>query len=288
MSADDFNSAWRAHPWKPLGCLIAGVQCQPLKLRTVYLTSQVEMGIERISCRQRKSPWSSHTPSSGDIETSRGFTTNVSHAHYFLLVLLSSNSLLRLTCTFLLSPPSTFTPLLTSHMPSCTLIVATLPLVPFTACTYGPAIVRTPTTFMPSTGFSRFKDELLSRTSSGSLKISLFVRCSPIGMFLLLDFETAVLARGTSTMRSSAPPSLTSFRSPPTPKMPFLNRSLHQSRYRRVRAGSTPNSRSWVDVRENKDCQVGIFAACWERLRPMSFRNVETSGTKGVGGGIGG
>lgn len=32
--------------------------------------------------------------------------------------------------------------------------------------------------------------------------------------------------------------------------------------------------------------QVGILAACADRLRPMRERNVFESGTKGVGGGI--
>lgn len=41
-------------------------------------------------------------------------------------------------------------------------------------------------------------------------------------------------------------------------------------------------------MREKRDCQVGILAACCERLRPMSLRKVEASGTKGVGWGIGG
>ncbi len=55
-----------------------------------------------------------------------------------------------------------------------------------------------------------------------------------------------------------------------------------------MRAGSTPRSRSWPEVREKRDGQLGILAACWERLRPIRVRKVDGSGTKGVGGGIGG
>ena len=55
-----------------------------------------------------------------------------------------------------------------------------------------------------------------------------------------------------------------------------------------MRAGSTPRSRSWPEVREKREGQLGILAACWERLRPIRVRNVGGSGTKGVGEGIGG
>ena len=54
-----------------------------------------------------------------------------------------------------------------------------------------------------------------------------------------------------------------------------------------MRAGSTPRSRSWPEVREKREGQLGILAACWERLRPMRVRKVGGSGTKGVGEGIG-
>ena len=54
-----------------------------------------------------------------------------------------------------------------------------------------------------------------------------------------------------------------------------------------MRAGSTPRSRSWPEVREKREGQLGILAACWERLRPIRVRNVGESGTKGVGEGIG-
>ena len=43
-----------------------------------------------------------------------------------------------------------------------------------------------------------------------------------------------------------------------------------------------------MEEREKRDCQVGILPECCERLRPMSLRKVEASGTKGVGWGIGG
>ena len=33
---------------------------------------------------------------------------------------------------------------------------------------------------------------------------------------------------------------------------------------------------------------MGILEACWESCRPMRVRKVGGSGTKGVGGGIGG
>ena len=54
-----------------------------------------------------------------------------------------------------------------------------------------------------------------------------------------------------------------------------------------MRAGSTPRSRSWPEVREKREGQLGILAACWERLRPIRVRKVGGSGTKGVGDGIG-
>lgn len=46
-----------------------------------------------------------------------------------------------------------------------------------------------------------------------------------------------------------------------------------------------PSSRSCDDVKEKSAFQLGIFEACWLRLRPISVRNVCTSGTKGVGRG---
>lgn len=54
-----------------------------------------------------------------------------------------------------------------------------------------------------------------------------------------------------------------------------------------MRAGSTPRSRNWPEVREKREGQLGILAACWERLRPIRVRKVGGSGTKGVGEGIG-
>lgn len=37
-----------------------------------------------------------------------------------------------------------------------------------------------------------------------------------------------------------------------------------------------------------REGQLGILAACWDRLRPIRVRNVGASGTKGMGEGIGG
>jgi hypothetical protein len=42
-----------------------------------------------------------------------------------------------------------------------------------------------------------------------------------------------------------------------------------------------------VEVRVKRAFQEGILEVCWESWRPMSLRKVSTSGTKGVGGGIG-
>ena len=55
-----------------------------------------------------------------------------SHPKYYFLCFISSRYLFRRTIAFLRSPPSTLTPLLSSHMPSCTFMIATLPLVPLT------------------------------------------------------------------------------------------------------------------------------------------------------------
>ena len=55
-----------------------------------------------------------------------------------------------------------------------------------------------------------------------------------------------------------------------------------------MRAGSTPSSRSWGPVREKRECQVGNLAVWRVRSRPIRVRKVGGSGTKGVGGGIGG
>lgn len=49
-----------------------------------------------------------------------------------------------------------------------------------------------------------------------------------------------------------------------------------------------PSSLSSSDVREKSDCHDGNLLACLLRPRPMSVRNVSTSGTKGRGSGIGG
>ena len=41
-------------------------------------------------------------------------------------------------------------------------------------------------------------------------------------------------------------------------------------------------------MRLKRASQVGILEACWESCRPIRVRKVGGSGTKGVGGGIGG
>ena len=181
---------------------------------------------------------------------------------YFLAVLLSSNNLSLLTWTFLLSPPSTFTPLLISHIPSCTLMVATLPLLPLTGCTYGPTIVLAPVIFIPSIGCSCPDRSFFSISSGCSLTTNFLIRRRAAGVPVLAELRSLALETGASTTRNSASPPLTTLRSPPTPKTPLRNLSLHHRRYLRVRGGSTPRSRSWVLVSENRDSQVEILLAC--------------------------
>ena len=85
-----------------------------------------------------------------------------------------------------------------------------------------------------------------------------------------------------------ATPFSTCFRSPPIPNLPSRNFCLHWRRYRRVRGGSTPSSRSCSDERENRASHVGNLLACCRSPRPIRVRKVSTSGTKGMGAGISG
>lgn len=72
------------------------------------------------------------------------------------------------------------------------------------------------------------------------------------------------------------------------PYWPRWNRRRHWIRYRRVRGGSMPSSRSWDESSEKSASQLGNLEA-WELSpRPISVRKVGTSGQKGMGDGISG
>lgn len=136
---------------------------------------------------------------------------------------ISSSFRFRRTCTFLLSPPSTLCPRLCSHMPSCALITATLPLVPFTGSTNGPAIVCAPNTLRPLTGFNCRSLDSLTGSSGGTLTMTFLIALGPANV-------PADCSCGISTTRTCATESFTSVKSPPIPWSPFLNLSLHERR----------------------------------------------------------
>lgn len=192
------------------------------------------------------------------------------------LALFSAALLFARTSACRLSPPSILRPRRTSHSPSLTGIRAPLP--PFAGSTCGPTIVCALLTLTPCTGWT-WSRERSRPTSLGVLTTT----------FRFPDDIVAVAVRllcaGTSTTDSRPSPFSTWRRSPPIPKIPCLNFSLHASRYLRARGGSTPSSRSSAEVKEKRAFQLGIFEACWLRLRPISVRNVCTSGTNGVGRG---